>query len=61
MVNAADQQADGRTDDYLADVAQMSLADLLSTDHSVLANALRRLAEEADDPVETIAAFSNRP
>jgi FXSXX-COOH protein len=61
MANAADQQVEGRSDDYLADVAQMSIVALVDTDDNVLANALRRLAEEVVDPGETIAKFSNRP
>lgn len=43
----------------LADVAQISLAQLKSLDESILSRALLRLLEDADTPSETLAGFQS--
>lgn len=46
----------------LADVTEISLADLKSLDHvvdSVLGRSLQRLLEEADNPADVVAGFQS--
>ena len=51
---------DGQVVD-LVDVTAMALADLVSSDDTVLTNALRRLLAELDRPQEQYAAFGQVP
>ena len=60
MESVADQPTGGHGfGAELADVSELPLKDLLSTPASVLANALRRIAAEAEVETAAIAAFNN--
>lgn len=43
----------------LVDLTGLPLAEVLTMDESVLAQSLRRLAEEADRQEDVVAGFSN--
>lgn len=51
----AETEAEEGVGDALVDVSEMSLDDLERGDNSVLSDALRRLAEEKDDPRDQTA------
>lgn len=49
--------ADYATD--LADIRDLSLADLVSIDNPILLDSLRRVLEDADGPQEIVAGFQS--
>jgi FXSXX-COOH protein len=56
MNSVADQPTGGHE---LPDVRTMTLAALMSANDGVLANALRRFRDEADNPAESLSAFQS--
>jgi FXSXX-COOH protein len=51
---------DAGEDSDLPDVSSLPLAELLASDESPLANSVRRLVAELEQPQEVFAAFGNR-
>jgi FXSXX-COOH protein len=54
-----DHQTGPENSEDLVDVTRMALPDLISSENSVLANSLRRILDEMDEPHTIIAGFSN--
>lgn len=44
---------------HIADITQVPLDELIASEDSVLAHALRRIRSEIDNPDEVIAGFQN--
>lgn len=59
MDTTAGSPASGEEREPLVDVTDWSLAELVHSDDTVLAAALRRLLSEIDRPQEIIAAFQS--
>jgi FXSXX-COOH protein len=55
----ADPQTGPENSEDLVDVTRMALPELISSENSVLANSLRRILDEMDEPDTIIAAWSS--
>jgi len=52
---------DAEVDGALPEIGAMALEELLRSEDSVLADAVRRLVREADQPEQSYAAFGSTP